>query len=201
MILSIDTFSDNFSVALLEDSKVIGCITLLKPKPFSEILMPEIDQLLVKTGRSKTKISAVVVNKGPGSNTGLRVGVTTAKTISYVLDIPLYAYISLDVMAYQFRHHCGKVIPAVNIGKGQVVYKIFEGDNQLQDTTVQPVDEFFRMFGEEEGCLIVEKNLPPDLKLKNRETLINPLSVTGGFYAVSKNLKEDKFFIEPLYHS
>lgn len=199
VILSIDTFSDNFSVALLEDGKVIGCITLLKPKPFSEILTPEIDQLLVKTGRSKTEISAVVVNKGPGSNTGLRVGVTTAKTISYVLDVPLYAYTSLDVMAYQYKHYCGKVVPAVNIGKGQVIYKVFEGYSQVQDITVQPVEEFFRMFGEKEGCLIVEKNLPLDLK--NKETLINPLSVAGGFYAVSKNLKEDRFFIEPLYHS
>lgn len=199
MILSIDTFSDNFSVALLDEGKVFGCITLLKPKPFSEILMLEIDQLLSKTGKSKTDISGVVVNKGPGSNTGLRVGITTAKIISYVLDVPVYGYISLDVMAYQYRHYCGKVIPAINIGKGQVIYKIFERDIQLQDISTSPVESFIQAFGEKEGCLIVEKNLL--FSFSNSERLNISLSVVGGLYALSKNLQENKFLIEPLYHS
>lgn len=200
MILSIDTFSDNFSVSILTpDSKVVGCINLLKPKPFSEILLVEINQLLRKSAVNKTDLSAVVVNKGPGSNTGLRVGAITGKTISYILSIPLYSYVSLDVMAYTYKHFCGIVLPCIKIGKGMVAYKIFEKDKQIKPLTVESFDRFLDRYSKEENILIVEKNL--NIKSENSISFVLPLSVIGGVYALEKNSPEDLFSFEPIYHS
>lgn len=199
MVLSIDTFSDNFSVALLNGEKLVASLSLLKPKPFSEVLMPEIDQMFVKTGLSKGCLSAVVVNKGPGSNTGLRVGLTTAKVISYTLDVPIYTYVSLDVMAYQYRHFCGKVVPVINIGKGQVVYKIFQDDKQIKDLTTTSTQEFLNLFIDKHNYLIVKKNI--QFETGNSVEVNTPLSITGGVYAVLKGLKEDRFLVQPIYHS
>lgn len=199
MVLSIDTFSDNFSFALISDGKVLASLNLLKPKPFSEILMVEIGQMFEKIGCDKHNISAVVVNKGPGSNTGLRVGVTTAKTISYVLNIPIYAYVSLDVMAYQYRFFCGKIIPAINIGKGNLIYKIFENNLEISGLKVETIQQFIEKFSDIKDILIVEKNL--NLTLTNSVSLLNPLAVCGGIYAISNNLKENPFTLEPIYHS
>lgn len=199
MVLSIDTFSDNFSVALISKNNVLASLNLLKPKPFSEILMLEIGQMFEKTGFDKKSLSAVVVNKGPGSNTGLRVGVVTAKTISYVLNIPLFAYVSLDVMAYEYRHFCGKVIPAINIGKGNVMYKIFERGLEVQNLKTENIQIFVEKFKNKEDTLIVEKNL--GITLDNSLPLSFPLAVCGGIYAISKQMQEDPFFLEPIYHS
>ncbi|MCX7738831.1 MAG: tRNA (adenosine(37)-N6)-threonylcarbamoyltransferase complex dimerization subunit type 1 TsaB [Hydrogenothermaceae bacterium] len=200
MILCIDTFSDNFSVSLLSPNmKVIGCIDLLKPKPFSEILLTEIDQLLKKLSIRKTEVSKVVVNKGPGSNTGLRVGAITGKTISYTLSVPLYSYVSLDAIAYGYRHFHGKVIPCINVGKGMVAYKVFEKSKEVQSLTFEEIDSFKDRYLLKEDILIVEKNL--NLQAKNSIPPLVPLSILGGIYAVENDLLEDTFLFEPIYHS
>lgn len=200
MILCIDTFSDNFSVSLLSpDMKMIGCINLLKPKPFSEILLTEIDQLLKKLSIQKTEVSKVVVNKGPGSNTGLRIGAITGKTISYTLSVPLYSYVSLDAIAYGYRHFYGKIIPCINVGKGMVAYKVFENSKEVQSLTFEGIDSFKDRYLLKEDILIVEKNL--NLQAKNSIPLLIPLSILGGMYAVENDLLEDIFLFEPIYHS
>lgn len=199
MILSIDTFSDNFSVAVITpDKKVLSSVSSLKPKPFSEILIGKIDEVLKNGSVAKNQITAVVVNKGPGSNTGLRVGVITAKTIAYSLNIQIYAYESLDVMAYIYRHFCGKVIPAINIGKKRVAYKIFENDTLIQNLTVEELDNFISKFKDKDNHLIVEKNL--NLNFSNSQTLLYPLSIPGTIYSLDKDLKADIMWLEPIYH-
>ncbi|MCX7759822.1 MAG: tRNA (adenosine(37)-N6)-threonylcarbamoyltransferase complex dimerization subunit type 1 TsaB [Hydrogenothermaceae bacterium] len=199
MILSIDTFSDNFSVAVITpDKKVLSSVSSLKPKPFSEILIGKIDEVLKNGSVNKNQITAVVVNKGPGSNTGLRVGVITAKTIAYSLNIPIYAYESLDVMAYIYRYFCGKVVPAINIGKKRVAYKIFENDTLIQNLTVEELDNFISKFKDKDSHLIVEKNL--NLNFSNSQTLLYPLSIPGAIYSLDKDLKADIMWLEPIYH-
>ncbi|MEZ0323143.1 MAG: tRNA (adenosine(37)-N6)-threonylcarbamoyltransferase complex dimerization subunit type 1 TsaB [Hydrogenothermaceae bacterium] len=199
MILSIDTFSDNFSVAVItRDKKVLSSVSSLKPKPFSEILIGKIDEVLKNASVDKHHITAVVVNKGPGSNTGLRVGVITAKTISYSLNIPIYAYESLDAMAYIYRHFCGKVVPVINIGKGKVMYKIFKNGDIVENLTAEEIDNFISKFKDADEYLIVEKNL--NFNFRNSQTLIYPLSITGAIYSLDRDLKADVMWLEPIYH-
>lgn len=199
MIVSIDTFSDNFSVSILgEDKKVLALVSYLKPKPFSELLIPQIDQMMDIIKIQKDDISKVVVNKGPGSNTGLRVGIATAKVISYTLKVPIYGYVSLDAMAYAYRHSCKKLVPAINIGKGRVVYKIFERGKNIHDMAVESIDKFLEKFGNNEDFFVVAKNI--EKNFPNFEPLILPLSIYGAIYSLEKDTREDVMFLEPIYH-
>ncbi|MGC9120739.1 MAG: tRNA (adenosine(37)-N6)-threonylcarbamoyltransferase complex dimerization subunit type 1 TsaB, partial [Sulfurihydrogenibium sp.] len=155
MYLSIDTFSDNFGIALLDQEKVYGYREYLKPKPFSEILLPEIDSLFKTLNIDRKSLKGVMVNVGLGSNTGLRVGVITAKTLAYSLNIPIYSFQTLDVMIYKYRYFDGNVVAAINIGKGKVAFKIKDQTNY----SIEPLEEFKNFLENKKNWLIVTKNL------------------------------------------
>lgn len=94
LILAINTASKNTSIALLnEDKKAIDLIkedSWLSNNDEAEHLMPKINDLLEKSGKNFSQIEKVVVVKGPGSFTGLRVGITVANMISYLNKCSLY---------------------------------------------------------------------------------------------------------------
>ncbi len=192
MYLSIDTFSDNFGVALIDKEKVYGYREYLKPKPFSEILITEIKNLL-ETACLDTKIlKGVMVNVGLGSNTGLRVGVITAKTLAYTLNIPVYTYTTLDTMIYKHNHYCGDVIAVINIGKSRVAYKI-KGEEKHSITTLE---EFTHLLKHYKDALIITKNL----EIENTLKLKTSLAIDGGYYALENKNPENIYLLEPIYH-
>ncbi|WP_299240010.1 tRNA (adenosine(37)-N6)-threonylcarbamoyltransferase complex dimerization subunit type 1 TsaB [Sulfurihydrogenibium sp.] len=193
MFLSIDTFSDNFGVAIIKDNKVLVIREYLKPKPFSEVLMPEIQDIFNKLKIEPSQLKGVIVNQGLGSNTGLRVGLITAKTLAYSLNINLYYFRTLDVMVYKYRHFCGDVVAVLNIGKSNVAYKINENE-----PVITSFEEFKIQFEKKENSLIIEKNL--NLDWNNCISLKTSLCVDGGFYALERDLKADPFLLEPIYH-
>ncbi|WP_228357446.1 tRNA (adenosine(37)-N6)-threonylcarbamoyltransferase complex dimerization subunit type 1 TsaB [Sulfurihydrogenibium azorense] len=192
LYLSIDTFSDNFGIAVIDEEKVYGYVDYLKPKPFSEILIIEIDNLFKTLQIEKQNIKGVIVNIGLGSNTGLRVGVITAKTISYSLNIPMYTYKTLDVMIHKYRHFCGNVIAAINIGKSRVAYKL-KGEEGYNIKTFEDFKEYIQTL---ENTFVITKNLD----LKGSVKLLTSLCIEGGFYCLENKKEENPFFIEPLYH-
>ena len=193
MFLSIDTFSDSFGVAIIKDNKVLVVNEYLKPKPFSEVLMPEIQDIFNKLKIEISHLKGVVVNQGLGSNTGLRVGLITAKTLAFSLNINLFYYRTLDVMVYKYRYFCGDVIAALNIGKSNVAYKV-----NTNEPVITSFEEFKHQFKKRENSLIIEKNL--NLDWDNCISLKTSLCVDGGFYALEKDLKADPFLLEPIYH-
>ena len=103
IILSIETATQVCSVALHKDNKLIGAKELLEDRSHSENLAVMIKDLLSLTGISVNDLSAVAVSKGPGSYTGLRIGVSTAKGLCYGLNIPLISVNSLLSMAYEVQ--------------------------------------------------------------------------------------------------
>ncbi len=193
MILSIDTFSDIFGISLIDEDKVVLAREYLKPKPFSEILIPEIDDALKKVNIDFSKLKAVCVNIGVGSNTGLRVGVITAKTLAYSLNIPIYYYKTLDVLIWKYSYFCGDVVAVINIGKGKVAYKL-----NNEDMVITFLDEFKSRFFERENLIVLEKNL--QLNWKNSIAVISSLSIDGCLYALKNNQIADIMFLEPIYH-
>lgn len=192
MYLSIDTFSDNFGIALFDEDKIYGYREYLKPKPFSEILISEMDNLFKTLEIDKKNLKGVMVNIGLGSNTGLRVGVITAKTIAYALNIPIYSYQTLDVMIYKYKHFSGDIIAAINIGKSRVAFKI-KGEEQH---IIKPIEEFLQIINKYENCLLITKNL----EIENSIKLRTSLSVDGGYYCLERKNPENIYLIEPIYH-
>lgn len=93
--LLIDTSNQPLSVALMQDEKVLIEQTTNIKQNHSVQLMPEIQKLFEQSQVDKQEITDIVVAEGPGSYTGLRIGVTVAKTLAYALQTRLYGVSSL----------------------------------------------------------------------------------------------------------
>lgn len=102
-ILCIETSLDYCSVSLIEDGEVIDSENINIRKSHSEFILVLIKTLLKRVEISLNQLSAIAVNKGPGSYTGLRIGVSTAKGLCFSLDLPLISVNSLDLMIYDVK--------------------------------------------------------------------------------------------------
>lgn len=114
LILNIETATSLCSVALAENSKVIAMRETFEEKSHASNLTVFIDQMLKENNLRVADLDAVAVGKGPGSYTGLRIGVSTAKGICYGAGIPLIAINTLKIM---FRQVVGS--GSENIGNAQ----------------------------------------------------------------------------------
>ena len=117
LILSIETATAVCSVCLSDGDKILGIKETSEQNSHSRVVAVFIDELLKETGVDKHKLDAVAVSKGPGSFTGLRIGVSTAKGLCYALDIPLIAVGTLEAMAFGM-----KKLPLPEKNKLPVVY-------------------------------------------------------------------------------
>lgn len=102
-LLYIETATEIGSVALYENSQLVGCIDYRKAKTHSRLLTSMIQTLLKDMDVSPHKLDGIGVSKGPGSYTGLRVGVSTAKGLCMALDKPLISIGSLESLAWSVR--------------------------------------------------------------------------------------------------
>jgi tRNA threonylcarbamoyl adenosine modification protein YeaZ len=105
MLLAIDTSTAYVSVAVyhVDADSVPASRDEVGPMKHGELLAPSIDEVLREAGLVRQDLTAVVVGVGPGPYTGLRVGVATARTLGFALEIPVYGVCSLDVMAFSSR--------------------------------------------------------------------------------------------------
>ena len=110
VILGIDTSGTSFSVALSRDGKLIYDVFLIQPGfNHSELLLPEIKKALKVRRINLSDISKIAVCIGPGSFTGIRIGLVCARTLAQVLNVPVVAIDSLSVIS------CGIKKPGVNV--------------------------------------------------------------------------------------
>ena len=103
MILAIETATRICSVALFNENKLIGLLESDEQNAHSRILHILIDDLLKNAGTDLSAVKAIAVSKGPGSYTGLRIGVSAAKGLCYAKNIPLIAINTLESMAFGMK--------------------------------------------------------------------------------------------------
>lgn len=125
-ILAIDTSNYPFGVALIQEDKVIGEYITYMKKNHSVRAMPAIEQLLNECGIEPKDLSKIVVANGPGSYTGVRIGVTLAKTLAWSLNIPLIPVSSLATLASSGRYFSGFIVPIFDARRGQVYTGLYE---------------------------------------------------------------------------
>ncbi|MDB5224209.1 MAG: universal protein YeaZ [Chitinophagaceae bacterium] len=99
LILNIDTATESATISISEKDKVINFITNTNQKDHASFLQPAIKELLQKANLLINKLNAVAVTAGPGSYTGLRVGMASAKGLCFALNIPLITINTLEAMA------------------------------------------------------------------------------------------------------
>src|SRR5690625_6772704 len=100
-ILAIDTSNQTMGVAVLKENQISCEIVTNIKKNHSVRLMPAIDQLMKEVSVMPEELNKIVVAKGPGSYTGVRIGLTTAKTMAWALNIPVVGVSSLETLTYQ----------------------------------------------------------------------------------------------------
>ncbi|MFZ7110966.1 MAG: tRNA (adenosine(37)-N6)-threonylcarbamoyltransferase complex dimerization subunit type 1 TsaB [Desulfatiglandales bacterium] len=126
MLLAINTSTPQFSIGLvLENGSLVAEFSLSPGSNNFFGLMPAIDHLLVSSSVEPGEIKAVVVAKGPGSFTGLRVGISTAKGLCQGLGIPIIGVSSLEAMASQATFAGIPVCPLIDSRKGEVFTALF----------------------------------------------------------------------------
>jgi len=125
-ILNIETATKNCSVALAKEGKTILCKEIAEEGySHAERLHVFIEAIITETGITFQDLSAIAVSQGPGSYTGLRIGVSAAKGLCFALDIPLIAVDTLQVLASQAKVHDGLIIPMLDARRMEVYSAIF----------------------------------------------------------------------------
>jgi tRNA threonylcarbamoyladenosine biosynthesis protein TsaB len=153
LILHIDTATQFCSVALSRDARVIAYRESNEKNAHSSVITVFVDEALKETGLGTKELDAVAVSIGPGSYTGLRIGVSAAKGLCYALDKPLLAVSTLQTMAAGmskvFQSDSDTLFcPMIDARRMEVYCAIFDqNNNQVRETKAEVIDE--RFFQEE----------------------------------------------------
>jgi len=119
-ILGIDASGIAGSIAYMKDNKLIGEYYICDKLTHSETIMPMMEHMRKLIGLELSDVDAIAVTSGPGSFTGLRIGVTTAKALALALDKPIIGIPTLDVIAHNITHTDSVLCPIMDARRNQV---------------------------------------------------------------------------------
>jgi len=141
-ILNIETATTNCSVSLSFDGDILAIREdNNNTYSHSERLHTYIDEVLKESNVSPSDLSAIAVSKGPGSYTGLRIGVSTAKGLCFALDKPLISIPTLESLAYQVTTDKGVIIPMLDARRLEVYASIYDCEyKQIRETKAEILD-------------------------------------------------------------
>ncbi|MBX4260707.1 tRNA (adenosine(37)-N6)-threonylcarbamoyltransferase complex dimerization subunit type 1 TsaB [Clostridium estertheticum] len=149
IILSLDSATQSATCAILDDNKVLGEITFNYKKQHSQILMPIIDELFKNTQMSIDDIDAFVASKGPGSFTGLRIGMATIKGLSQGTNKPFVTVSTLDSLAYNLAYTDGIICPILDALRDNVYTALYTFEdkklNRISDYINISINELITM--------------------------------------------------------
>lgn len=175
--LLIETSTALCSVALAEDGRVTAFRESAEPRAHAAMTAPYVQEVLQERGLRAADLDAVCVSTGPGSYTGLRVGVSTAKGICFAAGVPLLSVGTLELLVHQARAEgqlpagCKYVIPMIDARRMEVYAAVFTPEGErLTDVAPQVIDaESFRAQRAEGPVLFIG-----DGAEKCREALAGP---------------------------
>lgn len=217
MILCLETATPVCSVALND-----GCCTLALRETegqnaHSEKITNFIREAMETAGIDYRQLDAVAVSKGPGSYTGLRIGVSTAKGICYAADVPLMAIDTLEAMAYGMKLKLGSqlaendlLIPMIDARRMEVYAAVFDANlNKIEDTAALVIDEnAFEDLRKDRRLWLFGDGAPKLSKLFENQpniTVIDGFKPSAAFMRnlADKALREHDFvdvaYFEPFY--
>jgi tRNA threonylcarbamoyladenosine biosynthesis protein TsaB len=132
-ILALDTTAKTASAALVEVRKDVPELISeysMKTSGHSTTLLPMIESILKNTGNTAADVDLYAVSTGPGSFTGIRIGVSTVKGLAFVHDTPCVGVPSLEVLAMGFGAFRGIIVPAVDARRNTAYSAIFTSDGR-----------------------------------------------------------------------
>jgi tRNA threonylcarbamoyladenosine biosynthesis protein TsaB len=131
-ILNLETATKNCSVSLAKNGETIGCKEIAEQGySHAEKLHVFIEEIVAEAGISMSDLAAIAISQGPGSYTGLRIGVSAAKGLSYALQIPLIAIDTLTSLAHQVALSDGFIVPMIDARRMEVYSAIFNSNKEM----------------------------------------------------------------------
>ena len=215
-ILSLDSATESATCAILDDNRILGEITFNYKKQHSVVLMPMIDELFNNTGMSICDIDGFVASKGPGSFTGLRIGMATIKGLSQGTKKPFVTISTLDSLAYNLAYTSGIICPILDALRDNVYTALYTFDNyeliRTSDYMNISIDELINML-KDKNCNI---SFIGDGTFKFKERLMRHLTQISfapahlnlakasslgelGLKLLSKGIEDDIYGSVPIY--
>ncbi|ODV54167.1 tRNA (adenosine(37)-N6)-threonylcarbamoyltransferase complex dimerization subunit type 1 TsaB [Lysinibacillus fusiformis] len=125
--LGIETANTPLSIAVVKDGKVVAEMVQNIKLTHSAGAMPAIEEILARIDVKPNDLDAIAVSEGPGSYTGVRIGVTLAKTLAWTLQKPLVGVSSLKILAANAALYNGLICPIFDARRGNVYTAVYQG--------------------------------------------------------------------------
>ena len=208
-ILAVDTSSAICSVALLEDDKLIDEINLDNGKTHSENLMPLVDELITRNSLNVNDIEFIACCVGPGSFTGIRIGVSSIKAIAEILDVKLASVTSLETLAANVVNE-ETIVSLVDARNNQLYCGIFDKEYNLKEEALaDDINEVITHLKDYKGITItgnggelhkelLEKEIP-DVKFADVNVQLAKNVGKIGYKKLKENNVENADTIIPIY--
>lgn len=214
VLLHIETATEVCSVAISEGDKLLAVYESADGNSHSKNLLPFIDKALKQADRTLKDVNAVVVSIGPGSYTGLRIGVSTAKSLAYALEIPVITISTLESIA-QGAIELEKpeapclVVPMIDARRMEVFTARYDAEmNLVEDVSAVVIDEnAFRSVLEHNKVIFCGNGMPKckDLLSQSLNAQFVDFSISAQ-YMLNKALRKwqnedfaDVAYFEPFY--
>lgn len=181
--LFLDTASSRIIIAFIKDSKIIFNINLENDNNLSNKLMTLIEENFKKSNINIKELNKIYVVNGPGSFTGIRCGVTVAKTLAYLLNIPIACISELEVMSSGYDEEVCSVIDA---RRGYVYGGIYKGIDNISEDKYILFDDILKKFHGKVVSYDYENTLKPKIDIlkiieKHKNESINPHLVVPNY--------------------
>lgn len=208
-ILNIETATKNCSVTISKEGKTIICREIAEQGySHAEKLHVFINELINETEISFSDLTAIAVSQGPGSYTGLRIGVSAAKGLCYALEIPLISVDTLASLANKVQHQDGLIIPMIDARRMEVYSAVFNSKKEkIREIKAEILseDSFFEV--SEKVYFIGDSNEKAKTILKKKnffflDDLVFPSAnemASISFNKFQNNDFEDVAYFEPYY--
>ncbi|WP_116789576.1 tRNA (adenosine(37)-N6)-threonylcarbamoyltransferase complex dimerization subunit type 1 TsaB [Flavobacterium psychrotrophum] len=208
-ILNIETATKNCSVAVAEDGINRAVIEYAgEGYAHAEKLHVFIEEVLKETGIAFADLTAIAVSKGPGSYTGLRIGVSAAKGLCYALNIPLIAVDTLELLARKIKITEGIIVPMIDARRMEAYTAVYSHDyTKVRETKAEIITEDF--FAGQPGVVHLIGDgaakcatILTDAKFVYHQEVLYPSSIEMcalSFDAYKKSDTVDVAYFEPFY--
>ncbi|MEJ7542517.1 tRNA (adenosine(37)-N6)-threonylcarbamoyltransferase complex dimerization subunit type 1 TsaB [Staphylococcus intermedius] len=161
--LLIDSANQPLSVAIMQEGHVLITHTTTIKRNHSVQLMPLVEWLLKQAQLKPADLDEIIVTEGPGSYTGLRIGVTTAKTLAYTLNIQLYGVSSLKAIAAQIQYSDAYIIPIINARRQHVFAGVYQWQNSelvnVMADQYMPIEKLIEQWQTDENVIFVGEDV------------------------------------------
>lgn len=183
--LFISTFDELITIGLLKNGKLIEKKEKISNRNHSVYTVPMIEEILKNNNINTNYLNEIIVINGPGSFTGVRIGVTIAKTLAYTLDIPIKALTSLEAYAVSTESKINKLVSISDL-KGKYIGYFSKSNEILTDYIYLSNKEYDNYIKDKEQYILKDNKLDLEkiyLYLKNKDNinphLVNPIYIKG----------------------